>query len=156
MALQNRLTRIKKVLDYIHSNLDEPIHVASLAITSASTYSLAANTTDATIDTKKGTDKAFFIKEDQLGTLEVKGQTHRNTATKTQLDPEETPQGISIIDADSFKQRGIETVEEAVRYSSGINTELRGGAETYYSGYDESNCWFGDQRSFEVSAHYEF
>ena len=99
MALQNRLTRIKKVLDYIHGNLDAPIHVASLAITSASTYSLAANTTDATIDTKKGTDKAFFIKEDQLGTLEVKGQTYRNTATKTQLDPEETPQGISIIDA---------------------------------------------------------
>ncbi|REG83855.1 AraC family transcriptional regulator [Marinomonas pollencensis] len=31
MAQQNRLTRIEKVLDYIHDNLDEPIHVANLA-----------------------------------------------------------------------------------------------------------------------------
>ena len=31
MANQDRLTRIEKVLDYIHENLDEPIHVTSLA-----------------------------------------------------------------------------------------------------------------------------
>jgi len=31
MTLQSRLTRIEKVLDYIHDNLDEPIHVANLA-----------------------------------------------------------------------------------------------------------------------------
>ncbi|MGO3406313.1 helix-turn-helix domain-containing protein [Marinomonas sp.] len=31
MAQQNRLTRIEKVLDYIHDNLDEPINVANLA-----------------------------------------------------------------------------------------------------------------------------
>jgi AraC family transcriptional regulator len=31
MALQPRLTRIEKVLDYIHDNLDESIHVVSLA-----------------------------------------------------------------------------------------------------------------------------
>lgn len=28
--------------------------------------------------------------------------------------------------------------------------------ETYYSCYDANNCWFGDDRSFEVSARYEF
>ncbi|GAA0826382.1 MULTISPECIES: AraC family transcriptional regulator [Marinomonas] len=31
MAQQNRLTRIEKVLDYIHDNLDEPINVTNLA-----------------------------------------------------------------------------------------------------------------------------
>ncbi|UTV99577.1 AraC family transcriptional regulator [Marinomonas rhizomae] len=31
MAYQNRLTRIEKVLDYIHENLDESIHVTNLA-----------------------------------------------------------------------------------------------------------------------------
>ncbi|MDE8604686.1 TonB-dependent siderophore receptor [Marinomonas sp. RSW2] len=106
--------------------LSFPPTLLALAITSASTYSLAANITDTTT----GTDKEIYLNEDQLSTLEVKGLTYRNTATKTQLDPEETPQGISIIDAGSLEQRGIETVAEAVRYSSGINTELRGGAVT--------------------------
>jgi len=89
----------------------------ALAIASATSYSIA--------DT--GTDKN---NSNQLTTLEVKGQTYRNTATKTQLDPEETPQAIAIIDAESLDQRGIDTVAEAVRYTSGINTELRGGAVT--------------------------
>ncbi|ETI59781.1 TonB-dependent siderophore receptor [Marinomonas profundimaris] len=92
----------------------------ALAIASASSFSIA----------EIGTDEKNSDNTDQLTTLEVKGQTYRNTATKTQLDPEETPQAITIIDADSLEQRGIETVAEAVRYTSGINTELRGGAVT--------------------------
>ena len=28
--------------------------------------------------------------------------------------------------------------------------------ETYYSCYDASNCWFGDERAYEISARYEF
>lgn len=92
----------------------------ALAIASASSFSIA----------EIGTDEKNSDNTDQLTTLEVKGQTYRNTATKTQLDPEETPQAITVIDADSLEQRGIETVAEAVRYTSGINTELRGGAVT--------------------------
>ncbi|MEP0071346.1 MAG: TonB-dependent siderophore receptor [Marinomonas sp.] len=67
---------------------------------------------------------------DTLDTLEVKGQTYRNTATKTQLDPEETPQAISIIDSEELEEKGLDTISEAVRYSAGVNTELRGGAVT--------------------------
>ncbi|MFN1651236.1 TonB-dependent siderophore receptor [Vibrio rotiferianus] len=66
----------------------------------------------------------------QLETMTVLGETYRNTATKTSLDPEETPQAITIITKDEMDLRGVSTVSEALRYSSGVNTELRGGAVT--------------------------
>ena len=94
--------------------------VLALAITSVSPYSLAAN----------ASETMNMSVEDQLTPLVVKGQTYRNTATKTQLDPEETPQAISVIEQETLQQRGTETVAEAVRYTPGINTELRGGAVT--------------------------
>ncbi|HHP0449948.1 TPA: TonB-dependent siderophore receptor [Vibrio harveyi] len=66
----------------------------------------------------------------QLETMTVLGDTYRNTATKTSLEPEETPQAITIITKDEMDLRGVSTVSEALRYSSGVNTELRGGAVT--------------------------
>ncbi|WP_045489116.1 TonB-dependent siderophore receptor [Vibrio harveyi] len=73
-----------------------------------------------------------FADEDvtQLETMTVLGETYRNTATKTSLEPEETPQAITIITKDEMDLRGVSTVSEALRYSSGVNTELRGGAVT--------------------------
>ncbi|ADZ93203.1 TonB-dependent siderophore receptor [Marinomonas mediterranea] len=65
-----------------------------------------------------------------LETLTVSGETYRNTATKTKLTSSETPQGISVIDAEALEQQGVESIAEAVRYTSGINTELRGGGVT--------------------------
>jgi len=71
------------------------------------------------------------LSEDNLlDTLEVKGQTYRNTATKTQLDPEETPQAISIIASEELEEKGLDTISEAMRYTAGVNTELRGGTVT--------------------------
>ena len=96
------------------------LSLLTLAMTSASPLSLAANASEASDTRLKG----------QLGALVVTGQTYRNTATKTQLEPEETPQAISVIEQSALQQRGTETVAEAVRYASGINTELRGGAVT--------------------------
>ncbi|MBJ7536364.1 TonB-dependent siderophore receptor [Marinomonas transparens] len=83
----------------------------SVAIAAASAQSIAASETNNVLDT-----------------LEVQGQTYRNTATKTLLDPEETPQGISISTKEELEEKGVESIAEAVRYTSGINTELRGGA----------------------------
>jgi iron complex outermembrane receptor protein len=92
----------------------------ALAIASATSYSIA----------ETGTDENNLNNTDQLTTLEVKGQTYRNTATKTQLDPEETPQAITIIDSKDLETRGVESLNEAVRYTSGVHSELRGGAIT--------------------------
>lgn len=61
-------------------------------------------------------------------TLTVLGQTYRNTATKTRLDPIETPQAISVVDGETLSLRGVSSVSEALRYVPGVNTELRGGA----------------------------
>jgi iron complex outermembrane receptor protein len=35
---------------------------------------------------------------DDIETISIFGQAYRNTATKTSLEPEETPQGITILD----------------------------------------------------------
>jgi iron complex outermembrane receptor protein len=61
-------------------------------------------------------------------TLTVLGQSYRNTATKTRLDPIETPQAISVVESETLEQRGVSSVSEALRYVPGVNTELRGGA----------------------------
>lgn len=60
----------------------------------------------------------------------VYGSTYRNTATKNALPPEKTPQGYSIIDQEDIQQKGHASVAEALRYTTGVNTQLRGGAVT--------------------------
>ena len=54
--------------------------------------------------------------------------TYRNTATKSQLTPEETPQSITVIDSETLEMRDADSINEALRYVSGVTTELRGGA----------------------------
>ena len=54
--------------------------------------------------------------------------TYRNTATKSQLTPEETPQSITVIDSETLDMRDADSINEALRYVSGVTTELRGGA----------------------------
>ena len=55
-------------------------------------------------------------------------ETYRNTATKSALAPEETPQSISVIDNEMLQMRDVDSVNEALRYVPGVTTELRGGA----------------------------
>ena len=66
--------------------------------------------------------------QSQYETITVLGETYRNTATKTALAPEETPQAITVLTKEDMDLRGVSTVGEALRYASGVNTELRGGA----------------------------
>lgn len=65
-----------------------------------------------------------------LAPLTVYSDTYRNTATKTALEPEETPQSITVVDQTALEMRGSESVAEAMRYVPGVNTELRGGSVT--------------------------
>ena len=71
-------------------------------------------------------------KSEQLEKISVLGKAYRNTATKTALAPEETPQGITVVDSDQLEQRGVESLSEAVRYAPGVVTENRGGAVTMF------------------------
>lgn len=63
-----------------------------------------------------------------LDTMTVYGETYRNTATKTALEPGETPQSISVLDQQVLEMRDADSVATALRYVPGVNTELRGGA----------------------------
>ncbi len=65
-----------------------------------------------------------------METIQVLGDTYRNTATKTVLAPDETPQAVTVINRKTLDQRQVSSLSEAVRYTPGVNTELRGGAVT--------------------------
>lgn len=64
----------------------------------------------------------------ELDTMTVYGETYRSTATKTALEPGETPQSISVLDQQALEMRDADSVATALRYAPGVNTELRGGA----------------------------
>jgi len=60
----------------------------------------------------------------------IYGSSYRNTATKSSLSTNETPQGISVINRDILDMRGADSINEALRYVPGVTSELRGGAVT--------------------------
>lgn len=66
----------------------------------------------------------------------VYSSTYRNTATKNALPPEKTPQGYSIIDQEDIQNKGHSSLAEALRYTAGVNTQLRGGAVTRFDLYN--------------------
>ncbi|KJZ15454.1 ligand-gated channel protein [Marinomonas sp. S3726] len=89
-------------------------------------FSVALASTQLSANDVQTGDSDIYV----MDPLVIKGQAYRNTATKTQLEFAETPQAISHITEEELDVRGTESVAEAVRYVSGINTELRGGAVT--------------------------
>lgn len=83
---------------------------------------------------------------DDVETISIFGQAYRNTATKTSLEPEETPQGITVLDGEALEQRSVKSLNEALRYVPGVTTEQKGGAVTMY---DTFNI-----RGFDVNQSY--
>lgn len=89
-------------------------------------------------------------------TILIYGTTYRNTATKTALEPAETPQGITVIDRADLDMRSVDSVAKALRYVPGVATELRGGAVSlldlfnirgffnYQNFYDGSQLLYND------------
>ncbi|MCG9681740.1 TonB-dependent siderophore receptor [Vibrio sp. Isolate23] len=71
----------------------------------------------------------------ELETITVMGKAYRNTATKTSLEPEETPQSISIIEGEQLEQRGVTSINQALRYVPGVATENRGSAVTMFDDF---------------------
>ncbi len=71
----------------------------------------------------------------EVETVTILGQTYRNTATKTALEPDETPQGISVIEGEQLEQRGVTSLGQALRYAPGVVTETKGGAVSMYDNF---------------------
>ncbi len=66
----------------------------------------------------------------KLEKIVISGDSYRNTATKSLLTSEETPQGYSVINRENLDMRGADSINEALRYVPGVGAELRGGAVT--------------------------
>ncbi|WP_339389780.1 TonB-dependent siderophore receptor [Vibrio neptunius] len=71
----------------------------------------------------------------ELETITVMGKAYRNTATKTSLEPEETPQSIAIVEAEQLEQRGVTSINQALRYVPGVATENRGSSVTMFDDF---------------------
>lgn len=57
---------------------------------------------------------------------------HRTgTGSKTDADVLDVPASISIVTADEMRTRGVETLDDALNYTSGVTTNLYGGDERY-------------------------
>ncbi|NIF85803.1 TonB-dependent siderophore receptor [Comamonas sp. Tr-654] len=69
--------------------------------------------------------------ERETATSPVVGWTARRTATSTKTDTDlrETPQAVSIVTRDQMDEQGIQTLSEALRYTSGVRSDA-GGAQT--------------------------
>ncbi|WP_052878623.1 TonB-dependent siderophore receptor [Vibrio coralliirubri] len=70
--------------------------------------------------------------DSNVETVTIMGKAYRNTATKSALKPEETPQGITVIDEEQLEQRGVKSLNQALRYAPGVVTEQKGASVTMY------------------------
>lgn len=73
--------------------------------------------------------------KEELAPVVVQGQVYRSTATKSALAPQETPGSVAVIDRETIAARGARSISEALRYTPGITTELRGGAVSRFDQY---------------------
>ncbi|MFD2176120.1 TonB-dependent siderophore receptor [Veronia pacifica] len=73
--------------------------------------------------------------QSSLDTVTVFGKAYRNTATKTALEPDETPQSITVIDGDLMQQRGVKSLNQSLRYAPGVVTETKGSSVTMYDNF---------------------
>ncbi|PMJ88733.1 TonB-dependent siderophore receptor [Vibrio sp. 10N.261.55.A7] len=96
---------------------------AAIASVLVLSFGVSANTVDS------GTTNS---NQSEIETISVLGQTYRNTATKTSLEPEETPQAITVIDSEELEIRGVKSLNQALRYAPGVVTENKGGSVTMY------------------------
>ncbi|TEW54655.1 TonB-dependent siderophore receptor [Psychromonas sp. RZ22] len=71
-----------------------------------------------------------------LETVSVLGQTYRNTATKTSLEVEETPQAINVVDSEQLEERSVKSLNQALRYTPGVTTEQKGASVTMYDTFN--------------------
>ncbi|PFG57999.1 iron complex outermembrane receptor protein [Vibrio sp. ES.051] len=72
------------------------------------------------------------LTDSKVETVTIMGKAYRNTATKSALAPEETPQGITVIDEEQLKHRGVKSLNQALRYAPGVVTEKKGASVTMY------------------------
>ncbi|POB67723.1 TonB-dependent siderophore receptor, partial [Vibrio vulnificus] len=86
-------------------NTTTPFKTSSIALAIMATFTtpLVAGAQSSVENTQPENTQ---LETTQLETITVLGKVYRNTATKTALEPEETPQGVTIIDKELLDQIG--------------------------------------------------
>ena len=85
--------------------------------------------------------------DDDIESIAVYGKSYRSTGTKSSLTPIESPMSFEVYDSKLLELRQVDTVNEALRYVSGITPENRAtvtifdqytirGFESYRNFYD--------------------
>ena len=115
----------------VSSKRNRVFHRTVLAMAITSSLSLSFS-----ISAFAAIEAELVIEVPQMETITVLGHAYRNTATKTSLLPEDTPQGITIIDSEQLKERGVKSLNQALRYVPGVTTEQKGGAVTMYDTFN--------------------
>lgn len=87
------------------------------------------------------------LQSNTIETMTIMGKTYRNTATKTVLESEETPQAINIIDNETLTYRSVKTLGETLKYTPGITTNGYGADATFLDvfnirGFDVSQSYY--------------
>ena len=115
-------------------------NMAALMLVFSTSSFANANTTEASEFNAEKTEGVIDLSIDnnlttggvQLDTVEILGETYRNTATKAWLPANQTPQGISVVDQQTLKAQAPKSLNQALRYTAGVVTENRGGAVTMF------------------------
>ncbi|SJL84608.1 TonB-dependent siderophore receptor [Vibrio palustris] len=69
---------------------------------------------------------------ENIETVTVMSDAYRHTATKSALEPQETPQGITVISDEQLAMRGVQSLNQALRYAPGVVSEQKGASVTMY------------------------
>ena len=78
------------------------------------------------LSTLSGAVMAQVSDEEELEHIEINPlQAYRSTATKSSLRPIDSPVSISVIDQELLQLRQADSVNKALRYTSGVTTESR-------------------------------
>lgn len=87
--------------------------------------------TAAPVDTNGKKNDTIVVTAQDENNLPPLGR-YQNTGTKSTLTAQETPQTINTVEAQELDERGINALNEALRYVAGVTTENRGGAITRF------------------------
>lgn len=80
-------------------------------------------------------EETTTAKDDTLDTVTIFGESYRSTGTKSELQPMEAPMSFERVDAEDLEDRQVNSVDEAIQYSSGVTPESRGSAITIFDQY---------------------
>lgn len=112
----------------------------SAAVSSACFWLLSIAAVPASAQVQPGTDDARQLDTVIVNATRIDDNAGGRVGTKMDVPLRETPQSVSVVTREQMDRRGVQTVEEALRYSAGTSLPY---------GYDQRYDWI-DVRGFQT------